>query len=139
MTAGAEQIKIAFEEAGMTPAEIAEDLGRSLEAVQLTLMQVSPSYRKTLNKVEQKEEQDEMLQIIESIARTQLEENPSVALKAAKYLVEERKGRNDARAGIGKSQGINILLLDERFIATRKRIEEMKQKALGAPIIDVPA
>lgn len=131
------QIKVLYEESGMTPAEIAADLGLSVEAVCLALKQSSAMYRKLVkSEVETPvaatdELAEEMLDIIVNIARTQQSDNPGVAKKAAELVLDIRSGRADARAGINSKKGnINVLVFNETLERSRRVISQMKE-AMG--------
>lgn len=123
------QVLTAYETLGMSPEEIASELQINLEAVIYSLSSNSPSYRAfirnsekanstggsqittpvegvsttTLNDVSDADSK-EMLEIMKQIARAG--DNEDTRFKAAKYIFEERKGRNAAvaeRIGSGLS------------------------------------
>ena len=127
------QIRVAFEEAGMTPIEIADEFQMEVEAVKLALEASSSAYRKQC--VKQPEEEDETLAVIRRIMLVNADENPNVALKAAKYLRDEKKGRNDAKAGMNKSAGgINVIVFNDMLAESRRRVAEMKSKLIDVAV-----
>jgi superfamily II DNA or RNA helicase len=130
MTNIARQIVSGFEEAGMTPEELSADLEIPLETVKLALVQGSRKYNAT--KEEKPDvEIEEFVGMIKNIARTNEYENPHIAYQAAKWIVDHKNGRLDAKAGLrsGDVKGINILIFNEQMEKARSRMEEMKRKA----------
>jgi hypothetical protein len=125
------QVLTAYETLGMSPEEIAGELQINLEAVIYSLSSNSPSYRKFVRDSEKANstggsqittpvegalvsttipndvsdaESQEMLEIMKQIARAG--DNEDTRFKAAKYIFEEKKGRNAAvveRIGSGLS------------------------------------
>ena len=125
------QVLTAYETLGMSPEEIASELQINLEAVIYSLSSNSPSYRTFVRDSEKVNstggsqittpvegslaqastptdvsdaESQEMLEIMKQIARAG--DNEDTRFKAAKYIFEEKKGRNAAvaeRIGSGLS------------------------------------
>lgn len=135
MHAAAKQILTAYE-GGLTPEEIAWDLGLEVETVKLSLGQTSVKYRKILKEAEagnkeivSKDEGQEMLAILMRIARDQELENPGVSFKAAKYVLEESMGRNHRRVHEVGNGGININIFNDNLAKARNRALVLKAKA----------
>ena len=135
MHAAAKQILTAYE-GGLTPEEIAWDLGLEVETVKLSLSQTSVRYRKLLKEAEagnkeivSKDEGQEMLGILMRIARDQELENPGVSFKAAKYVLEESMGRNHRRVNEVGNGGININIFNDNLAKARNRALVLKAKA----------
>jgi hypothetical protein len=125
-----QQIVVAYEEAGLTPEEIAADLEMELTAVKLALAQSSATYRKAIGKETEDisdNEVIEMKEIIKGIARTQQFDNPGVALKAATWVYNEKKGRNDLQ--VMRDNQVNVVIFNERLSRARERMLEMKKEA----------
>ncbi len=125
-----EQIVTAYKE-GLSVPEIAETFGVEEITVKLVLSKLSKEYREKLKeKVEEisDEEKLEMLDIIKSIARSQQFDNPGVALKAAQFVFNEKKGRNQKLPDKVRNP-INILVFNEELVKARERLAQM-QKAL---------
>lgn len=104
----------------MTPSEIAEDRGLSVEAVKTTLMSVSSKYRK-LCKIEaddeselnfSKEQQKVFARIIYETATTS--EDEVLRFKAACYGRDDAKGRKDIVKQVS-GFSFNVLAIDERM------------------------
>lgn len=140
------QILAAYEQNGLTPEEIANNLGYTEEAVRKILIIESSTYRRDIKGVENqditKEETSEMLEIIKYIARKHKTELPGAALKAAIYLHNEGKGRNNLKAMMGG--GININIINQRIAgmkAAKRRVYGEEQgsgdKGSGSNIVDV--
>jgi len=126
----ATQIVVAYEEAGLTPEEIAADLEMDVTSVKLALAQNSRVYKKALGQeveVVSDAEVSEMHSIIKSIAVSQQFDNPGVALKAAKWIIDEKKGRNDAK--VNTTNKINVVVFNEKLASARERMLDMKRKA----------
>lgn len=135
MHAAAKQILTAYE-GGLSPEEIAWDLGLEVETVKLSLGQTSVRYRKLLKEAEagnkeivSQTEGQEMLSIIMGIARDQQLENPSVALKAARFVLEESLGRNHRKVNEVGNGGININIFNDNLAKARNRALVLKAKA----------
>lgn len=129
MTAANEQIVAAFEDSCMSPEDIAQSLGFDLLAVKAVLLQNCPSYRKSAKKDDAlqftENEAEEMKGIILNIARYE-EDDQSLKFKAAKFILEDKKGRLD----IGKQMNtLNINVLD--FNAQLKKAIEAEKRTLS--------
>ena len=121
------QLVASYEEAGMTPEEIAQVDGLEVGAVKAILFAHSRKYAErvkgsakadnlaTDETVEDfKKADDELaLQVIRRIA--QFSEDDGTALKAAMYIRNDRKGRLNPQKAAGQLVQNNILLLNEKF------------------------
>lgn len=123
------QIVASFEEAGMTPEEIAQVDGLELSAVKAILMANSTLYRDsvagaTIADDEGKDfsgaDNDEALEVIKRIAK--FSEDDSVALKAAMYIRNDKKRRLDPQKAAGQLVQNNVFLLNEHFAKVREAI-----------------
>lgn len=104
------QIKTAYEDSGLTPEAIANDLGFQVVAVKAKLMQISSKYRKDcgqepLDEDElnfSNEELKEANQIILDIARHS--EREDLKFKAATYIRDDKKGRKEVVRAVQNNQ-----------------------------------
>lgn len=126
MTTADKEIQTRYEELGMAIAEIAMDLGYDEDAVRLSLTQNSASYRNTLRVGDEREVQI-FNQLIEGRAARVMEQlldsdDDQVRYRAAKFVIDERKGRNDAAVkGLKAAQnlGLGVLQLNEALRKAR--------------------
>lgn len=130
-----DQIVTAYAE-GMSPSEIAEQFGVDELSVKEVLLRKSRPYREGVK--EKKEdvsegELEEMFDIVKNIARGQQFDNPGVALKAAKFVIDEKKGRNGSA---DRGGAINVLMFNEELQRVRAGLSERK-RSLG--LIEVEA
>lgn len=143
MTAANQQIVTAFEELGMTPAEIAQDQELDEVSVKAILMQSSALYRKACKNEDSKEDtfnfSDEELvmanQVISNLARYSEDEN--MQFRAAKYIRDDRKGRLDV---IKQQTGlnINVIAFNEHMQKAIAAVERAKQLSHNsAPVVEV--
>lgn len=110
MTAVDNMLVVAYEVEGMSPEEISEVEELEVSVVKNTLMQHSSKYKQENKSVSQEENtsgisESEYQDILNGVKQIALyEEQSHTKLKASLYLIEEYKGRNDARArGTSKS------------------------------------
>lgn len=125
MNAELESIRVAWEVSGMTPEQIAEDRELELTAVKAALMQCSSKYRKacgatsvdddTLNFTNQ--DLMDVNDVIKRIALYSPDEN--LALKAAMYIRDDKKGRKEVVKAIGGNT-FNILQFNEQMRSIRE-------------------
>lgn len=133
------QVVTAYEECGMSAEEIAEDLGFEIEAVKMILLQHSQQFSdKALSKnplTKELEVRDEQLfsqrdvkvacgTIKELCASSEVD---SVRFKAAEFIINEAKGRNDLKAL--KENKFNIVMISETMRQARQGIAEAKARA----------
>ena len=98
-------------------------------------MASSPKFRRDL-KAENgesldvtQEEATEMLNIIKSIAHEQRKEMPGVALKAAQFIFNEGKGRNNIQ-GLNTSN-LNVIIVNQKLQGMRAARERVLKQASG--------
>ena len=126
-----QQIVTAYEKCGLTVEDIAENYELEPGAVQAVLASDSHKYRMDVKAGEggvskedvTADEMVEMLSIIKSIAREQRNENPSVAEKAARFVYNEGKGRNNLTGLM--STGVNVLVINQRLVGMRQAREKV--------------
>jgi hypothetical protein len=123
MLDGNRQLVAAYETAGMSPEDIAADFGLEVASVKLTLMNESPVYRRAYRKVDEdvsEAEMKEMFQVLMHVARNEID-HPGQRRKAAEFLINERKGRNDLAKGSQKN--INVTIVDQRLKRAKLALE----------------
>jgi hypothetical protein len=137
MSGASQQIVSAFEDLGLSPEDIAESQDLEVSAVKSILMQFSSVFRKAAKKEESLDftvdEAQEAKAAIISVMRYTDDDN--LKLRAARYLLDDKKGRLDniqAHAGLN----INVIQINDqmrRAIQARERargikaVEETKQ------------
>lgn len=151
MTALNRQIVVAFEEENLTVEEIAENFGEDgvpleVAAVKAALMQSSSKFRK-LAKAEISGEEKEpeyaftdfeaidARGVMANLMRYSDDEN--IQFKAAKYILDDKKGRLDAIKNL-PGMNFNVLMVNDQMkkaIAARERTASLRE----AKTIDLPA
>ena len=111
------QIVASFENAGMSPEEIARVEELDVRAVKSLLFAKSAMYREAIGEQKEPDEftEDDNLLALKVIKRiAEYSEDDNTALKAAQYIRNDKKGRLDNRNGL-KGLNINITILNEHF------------------------
>ncbi len=133
MTAVNTQVVTLYEEARLSPEQIAEDLGYDSVAVKATLLQFSKVYRSLIKKDDDECPQvadcelDEMFDVIKNIAR--YGENEGVKLKAASRIIDEKKGRLNAIKEV-KAANFNLIMFNQQLIDNRRAKEKVIERKL---------
>lgn len=139
MSSEAEQIKLSFEQLGMTPEEIAGDRGLEIDVVKATLASVSAKYRRACGEEGEEKNDLNFTDEQEERIRSRIYEiavgsdNDAVALKACMYIRDDKKGRLDT---VKQLAGItfNVLQLNDQMKKANAAVEEaLKQQK----VIDV--
>jgi hypothetical protein len=126
-----ERITLKYDDLDMSPQEIADDEQLDVECVKVCLNIHSQKYRNA-TAIKQPNEQEEeitdteyklILQGYKSLALTS--ENEHIREKASKYLIEEKKGRNEARIKAlmptaNNGGVVNVLMLQQAFGQIKK-------------------
>ena len=134
MSTEQEQIRVCYEQLGMLPEEIALDRELDVVAVKAALMSCSVKYRKDCGAVMDTPQQDVLNFTDEQLQRVNDKiyqiavgsENDAVALKAAMYIRDDKKGRLDAVRAIACTT-FNILDFNEEL----KKASAVVDAALG--------
>lgn len=131
------QIKTAYENEGMSPEAIAEDLGFDIVAVKSTLMSNSAQYRKACGMESPDEselnfsdrELQEINQIIVDTARGATlpsgDVDWSTRLKAAMYVRDDKKGRKEIVKAVQNTQN-NVMFINDMLQSARASAEKMR-------------
>lgn len=138
MTAANQQIVTSYEELGLSPTEIAEELDIDETAVKATLMQFSITFRRDAGERPKEigftdEQEQAVVDVIANIARGYTDADERTQLRAAMFLRNDKRGRLD----IGKQlNGLNINVINfneqmQKAIAAKQRSKEQ--------IIDIPS
>lgn len=131
MTAINEQIVTAFEDNNMTVEEIAEDFDMDVLSIKTVLLQCSTRYRKLARKEPElsfsQDEAIEMRNIMVQIAK--YAEDPNLQFRAARYIYDDVKGRNDLDSGI-KQVNINVMTFNEQMQKALAAANRTAQKAI---------
>lgn len=132
MTSEMAQIKLSYEELQMTPEEIAMDRELEIEVVKAALMNSSSKYRKDCgmeqpDKDELNFSDEQLRRVDERIFQIAIgSENEAIALKAAMYIRDDKKGRRDIVKAMAGVQ-FNVLQFNDQM----KLADRAISKALG--------
>lgn len=85
------QVVAAYEQLGLSPAQISEQMEMEEGQVKALLWELSSQYKKEVGGTV--DTTDELVRLYEQLARCS--PNDSVREKALRFLIEEKKGRND--------------------------------------------
>jgi hypothetical protein len=133
------QIVALYENDNLTIEQIAEATEMDKEAVELALMHGSVIFRKQAKKDPKLFSEDTFetaKMVMESLCLGA--ENEGVKLKAAKFIIDENLGRNNAAANIKQTNIFGNITMFEDRLARAKEAKE-RAKAQPAEIIDVNA
>lgn len=122
------QIVAAYEQ-NLTIEEIAEQLSLDQTTVKFVLSKRSNAFRKLLKEnpdIITPDEKTEMAEIVKTIARTQLYDNPNIALKAASFLLKATNNKLQSN----QNNQFNILVFNEELTKVRERLNQMTQTIL---------
>lgn len=133
-----------YEDLDMTLDQITEETGYEKECIVRVLIGHSAQFRATFgkgpkgtapeNKIEDlisPDEDAEFIDVMKSLARGS--DNDVVRLRAAQYLHDEYKGRNNKVDSKGTT--MNIVMLNEGILKAREQIAKVRAK--GQSMIDV--
>lgn len=129
------QLKVAFEDLGMTPEEIAQDREMDIVAVKAGLMQCSAKYRKACGAESDSEDNlnfdnEQLEQANKVIYDIMLSsEDDHLRFKAATYLRDDKKGRKDVAKQLG-GHTFNILQFNEAMGKVRAAASQIKESLL---------
>ena len=116
----------------MTIEEICQATELDETVVKVALMQGSRKYNEALQKSTEEfstSDKEMMKMVMKQLAMSS--EAPNVRFRAAKYVYEEAKGRNDVRSAV-KSVNINVNTFNQTYL----EIEAAKRRALEK-VVDV--
>ena len=132
MTNAIRQIVEQYDTLGMSPAEIAEVEKLNETAVKTVLYANSAKYREAIGeKVDTKAALDYTVadeELANNVIRrvAQYSDNDATALKAAQYIKNERRGRNDVKAGV-RRLNINVNVLNQHFEQAKAALASLTQ------------
>jgi len=139
ITAIDNQIVTLFEEAGLTPEVIAEQLSLDPLAVKASLIQFSLVYKDNVKIAKQAGNNDPIYDSDEvKIARDAIlrviltSDNEHAILRASESVIKEAKGRNDVSKVLKGSQ-VNVVIFNEQL----KRAREAKAKSLESKPVEI--
>lgn len=122
------QIVAAYDQ-GLPVEEIASQLSLDPVTVKFVLSKRSDNFRKALKEnpsIISQEEQSEMAEIVKTIARTQLYENPNTALKAAAFLLRF----SNEKLNHNSNNQFNIVVFNEELAKARERMAQLSSEVL---------
>lgn len=143
MTAGTEGIVTMYEDLGMPLEAIAEDQGLDITAVKLALIQGSQKYRNSLNTSIARNNHsnetflpDDVEIAKQTLASLMSADNEGVRYRAAKFILNESKGRNDTIRGISQVN-VNVFAINEQLKRARAAKKNGKEKIIDLKAADV--
>jgi len=130
MTAISQEVVSMYEEANLSPEQIAEDTGFQLAAVKATLTQFSKVYRDVLkekgatrvSEMITDDELSEMLDVVKSLAR--YSEIEGIKLKAACRIIDEKENRLNVINEV-KNANYNLIMFNQQLLANRRAKEKV--------------
>lgn len=136
------QVITAYTKCNMTVEQIAEDLDYEVPAVKLALDQYCPAFQKEVDagniEVFSKDDEELAKEAIRSLVTESRID--SVKMRAAEFIINERKGRNDL-AGSFRESKFNITIISETMSKAREAMakarvaaNEKKQKQLTVDV-----
>lgn len=141
------QIQVAYRELKLTPEQIASDFGYELAAVKLSLAKtcpeivetkrVVPEFGMTAVKVEEPLFTGDHLKLARDTILNLAAESDvdAVKLKAAIFVINEAKGRNDVKALVDATAGSNVALINDIMQRAREAMNRTRAKA-SSKVID---
>lgn len=129
------QIKTAYEEEGMSPEEISQDMGYEVVAVKAKLMQVSSKYRSACGKEPEEESElnfsDEQLKIVtqEMFDLAMHTEDEHLKYKCLTYIRDDKKGRKDVVKAT-QQVPINLLQFNQFLNSSKNMAQQAIQNAI---------
>lgn len=137
-----EQLRVSYEQLGMSPEDIAADRNLDLAAVKAGLMQCSPVYRRACGRADPEDEvlnfsDDDLRRVNDVIKEIALgSEDDNLRLKAAIYIRDDKKGRKDVVKAV-QSMQFNFLQFNEAMQRIRSVSDKMKREMLGDTVVSV--
>jgi hypothetical protein len=127
-----QQIKTAYEVNGMTPEQISDDLGFTIESIKAKLMQISSSYRKdcglenptssTLNFSD-----EQLARVNDEIYQLALgSDDEHLKFKALTYIRDDKKGRKDVVRQMAGTT-FNMFQFNQMLQAGRSGAQRIKE------------
>lgn len=127
------QVVAAYEQLGLTPAQIAEQMEMEEGQVKALLYQLSSRYKQELGGTI--DSTDELIKLYEDLARSSPQD--AVREKALRFLIDEKKGRNDIPMELLKlkrrqqaNEDVDILMKVSDFNTAISKIRESLDNTL---------
>lgn len=133
------QIVTAYEVSGMTPEQIADDMGGDYDvaSIKAALMAGSSKYRKDCGQESPENDSlnftnDDLAAVNDVIMHiAKYADDPNLQLKAAMYVRDDKKGRKEIVRQIAGNNTFNLLQFNESLAAARLGAEAIKQQLMG--------
>lgn len=142
MTGELTSLKVAYENEGMSPEEIAEDRALDVLSVKAGLMQCSSVYRKACGQESEDDitlnfSNEDLKRVNETILSLALgSEDDNVRLRAAIYVRDDKKGRKEIVKAV-QNNNFNILDFNSIQKSAREQANRIKQSFTQRPSITV--
>lgn len=127
------QVVAAYEQLGLTPAQIAEQMEMEEGQVKALLYQLSSRYKQELGGTI--DSTDELVRLYEDLARSSPQD--AVREKALRWLIDEKRGRNDIPMELLKlkrrqqaNEDVDILMKVSDFNSAISKIRESLDNTL---------
>ena len=124
------QVVELYESSGLSINDIASELNLEVEAVKTCLIQHSSVYNKSLKSSEETFTDSEYLLAKSAIANSVFADDEAVRLRAAVFIVNEKKGRNDMIKNLKSAGNTNILIINQQMSRAKKALEKSKSKMI---------
>lgn len=124
-----DQLTVLYEESGLKPESIAAQLGLSVETVETQLARTSTKFRADLAARATEDVSDKELKALYARVKqlAMQDEDPRLALTAATWLIDDKKGRKDKAAGTVINNTTNVFnkVTQNMNAAAERRIREI--------------
>jgi len=133
MNASDREIVTRYDDLGLTPEDIAADLSLETDAVRMVLSQYSANYKSSLRE-SGNTERKVFNELVANRAASVMEqllyaEDESVRYRAAKFVIDEHRGRNDAAvANMKAMQNVGIGILQLNTAVQKARMMRLRRE-----------
>ena len=121
-------------EQGVSVEDISSELDLEIEAVKTALAQHSSKYRQNLKQNEEVFSDQDFELARDALKSCLYSEEDSTRFRAARFIINERKGRNDLVKNLQQIGSMNILIINRQMLKAKQALEKSKSE-----IIDIPS
>ena len=117
---------VALYSQGINVEDIGEELNLEKEAVKLVLTQHSPEYRSAIKKNSDTFTDQDYELAKEALKSCLWSEEDSTKFRAARFIINEIKGRNDVIKNLQQVNSINVLVINSQMRKAKAALEKSK-------------
>jgi len=117
---------VALYSQGINVEDIGEELNLEKEAVKLVLTQHSPEYRSAIKKNSDTLTDQDYELAKEALKSCLWSEEDSTKFRAARFIINEIKGRNDVIKNLQQVNSINVLVINSQMRKAKAALEKSK-------------